>query len=299
MQEATEWFVQLHEDPRDDQLRPHFEAWRAADPRHADAYERVRRLWGAAAHLPALARAPARPDRRAVLTGVAGLGGAAMAVAATGRLVLGPHPFADYRTRAGEVLQVTLQDGSNVTLSTASALEIDISATARRLRLLQGEAWFETASDAGRRLSVEAAGATVSAADAAAFGVRLVGGCGRLSVARQAVALSLAGQSRQFGADKTALFDRTGIGAVSDLDVNDWAWRDGQLVFINRPLAEVLAGLDRWTGLRTLIRGRDLAARPVTLITRTRDAAAGLEQLSRAIPIRIEHLPGLTIVREM
>lgn len=299
MEEATEWFVQLHEDPRDEQLRPRFEAWRAVDPGHAEAYERVQRLWGASAHLPALSRTPKRLDRRAVLTGVAGLGGAALAVTATGRLVLGAHPFADYRTRAGEVLQVTLQDGSNVTLSTASALEVDLSAQRRRLRLLAGEAWFETASDRARGIVVEAGGAVIAAADAATFGIRLLSGGGRLSVADQGAHLTVAGQQRRIEVGQAVGFNGRGIGAATPLDANDWSWRDGQLVFINRPLAEVAAGLDRWTGQRTLIRSETLAARRVTLITATRDAADGLEQLRRAAPFRIKRLAGLTVVRDL
>lgn len=299
MEEATEWFVQLHEDPRDEQLRPRFEAWRAANPAHADAYERVQRLWGASAHLPALSRTPKRLDRRAVLTGVAGLGGATLAVTATGRLALGAHPFADYRTRAGEVLKVTLQDGSSVTLSTASALEVDLSAQRRRLRLLSGEAWFETASDRTRGMVVEAGGAVIAAADAATFGIRVLSGGGRLSVAEQVAHLTLAGRHRRIEARQAVGFNGRSIGAVAPLDANDWAWRDGQLVFINRPLAEVAAGLDRWTGRRTLIRSDTLAARRVTLITATRDAPHGLEQLRRAAPFRIERLPGLTVVLDL
>ena len=65
------------------------------------------------------------------------------------------------------------------------------------------------------------------------------------------------------------------------------AIRDGRLVFVNAPLRRVAAALDRWTGGRTLILDDSLAARPVTLITRTTEAARGLERLAQATPMRI------------
>ncbi len=299
MEEATEWFVRLHESPGDDLWRPQFDAWRAADPAHGAAYERVQRLWGASAHLPALTHWPMRQDRRAMLAGLAGLGGGALILTAGGRLALGPHPFADYRTRAGEVLQVTLRDGSGVTLSTATALAVDFTRTRRRLRLLDGEAWFQTASDPSRPLVVEAAGGLISAADAAAFGVRVQGRGGRLGVAERNVDVSVAGRAGRLNANQAAAFGQDGVEPLSAFDASDFAWRDGQLVFVNRPLGEVAAALDRWTGARTVVRGDDLAARPVTLITRTRQAHRGLEQLQRATPLSIEHLGPLTIVRSI
>lgn len=297
MEEATEWFVRQHENPGDDQWRPQFEAWREADPSHAAAYERVQRLWGASAHLPALAVAPARPDRRAVLAGVVGIGGGALAAAGAGRLALGPHPFADYRTRVGEVAKVTLEDGSDVALSTATALGVHFTRKERRVHLLEGEAWFQTASDPERPLMVEVAGRLVSAADAATFGIRALGRRGHLSVAVHSVDVGGPGRIERLEAGRTAEFGADGLERAAALDPADFAWRDGRLVFVNRPLGEVARTLDRWTGARTLVRGDDLAARPVTLITRTRDAAKGLEQLQQATPLSIERLGPLTIVR--
>lgn len=297
MEQATEWFVRLHESPGEPVSRAEFDIWRAADPAHAVAYDRVQRLWGASAHLPALAQAPARPDRRAMMAGLAGLGGGALILTAGGRLALGPHPFADYRTRAGEMLEVTLRDGTAVTLSTASALAVDFSADRRRLGLLDGEAWFRTAVDPSRPLTVEVAGARILTADGAAFGLRAQGRRGRLGVAERSVSVSVAGRSGRLDAGQTATFGREGLQAVSAFDGSDFAWREGQLVFVNQPLGEVVAALDRWTGARTVVRGDELAARPVTLITRTQDAGRGLEQLQRATPLSIERLGPLTVVR--
>ena len=61
--------------------------------------------------LPALADAGGQPDRRAFLAAVTGVGGGALLLAGAGRLALGPHPFSDYRTGAGETATIDLQTG--------------------------------------------------------------------------------------------------------------------------------------------------------------------------------------------
>ena len=158
MAEATRWFVTLHDDPTDAQARPAFEAWRDADPRHAAAYARLQHLWGASGHLPSLVRPAATVGRRAVLQGAVGAGAAVVFVAGAGRLFLGAHPFADHRTGAGERSTVILADGSRIELSTATALATDFSGGRRRIRLLEGEAWFQVTPDPNRPFVVEAAG---------------------------------------------------------------------------------------------------------------------------------------------
>jgi FecR protein len=58
---------------------------------------------------------------------------------------------------------VTLADGSHVELNSQSAIAIHYDAGQRRVRLLEGEAWFEVSPDPVRPFVVEASGGTVTA----------------------------------------------------------------------------------------------------------------------------------------
>lgn len=295
MAEATRWFVTLHEAPSDRSLRPAFEAWREADPRHAAAYERLQRLWGASGHLPTLARPAPSLDRRALLRTVAGAGAAVAVVAGGGRLILGAHPFADHRTRTGERSTVILTDGSRIELSTATALTVDLTAQRRRIRLLEGEAWFQAAPDAARPFVVEAAGGSTTALGTA-FAVALHGHAAEVSVTEHAVRVVRDGAAR-VAQGQSLRYGPRGVGAVQAADPLALAWRDGRLAFVDRPLGEVAAALDRWTGGRTVVLDAALAARRVTLTLGTEDAREGLARLADVTPMRITRLTSaLTVV---
>ncbi len=49
---------------------------------------------------------------------------------------------ADYLTATGELQQVTLPDGSHMTLNTASAVALDFKEGRRRIKLLAGRSLF-------------------------------------------------------------------------------------------------------------------------------------------------------------
>src|SRR3546814_3423601 len=53
----------------------------------------------------------------------------------------------DYRTGTGEMRNVTLSDGSSVTLDTGSAIAVNYGDGRRGVRLLAGRAWFDVAND--------------------------------------------------------------------------------------------------------------------------------------------------------
>lgn len=297
MAEATRWFVTLHDDPADAKARPEFEAWREADPRHAAAYARLQQLWGASGHLPSLARTHEGVGRRAVLQGALGAGAAVVLVAGVGRLAMGAHPFADHRTRPGERSTVILVDGSRIELSTATALTTDFSGCRRRIRLLEGEAWFQVAPDPRRPFVVEAAGGSTTALGTA-FSVAVNGEEAAVSVTDHAVRVASRGAQARVASGESVTYDAKGTGRVRATDSSVLAWREGRLAFVNRPLNEVVATLDRWTGERTMILDNELGRQSVTLTLGVEHAAEGLGRLAEVTPMRVTRvMPGLTLIR--
>src|SRR3546814_12524306 len=67
----------------------------------------------------------------------------------------------DYRTGTGEMRNVTLSDGSSVTLDTGSAIAVNYGDGRRGVRLLAGRAWFDVAHDERHPFTVSAADARV------------------------------------------------------------------------------------------------------------------------------------------
>ena len=295
--EATCWFVALHEDPADTSQRLAFDAWRASDPANAAAYDRLQRLWGASGHLPSLAQPEAGQDRRALLRGAGGLAIAGLALAGTGRILLGPHPLADYTTGVGERRTVALGDGSSVKLSTSSAISVLFTARERRIRLHDGEAWFRVARDPARAFVVESVGGTTTALGTA-FAVARDSDGALVTVTEHSVRVSASGRAMDVREGQSCRYDAHGPAIPNASDAAALAWRQGRLVFISRPLGEVVAELDRWRAGQTWIMDSDLAAKPVTLMIDTREADQALIRMGSSLPMRITQLtPLLTIVR--
>jgi transmembrane sensor len=190
-----------------------------------------------------------------------------------------------------------LPDRSRAELSTATALSVDFSSTRRLVRLLDGEAWFQVAHDPGRPFILEAAGGKTTAIGTA-FAVARQGDGARVSVTEHAVRIVAGSIVRTVSEGQSLRYGTDGEGQVENADPATLAWRSGRLVFVNRPLGEVAAQLDRWTGGHTIVADEALAAHPVTLMTGTQEAGDALVKLAAAVPMRITRLTSLlTIVR--
>ena len=170
-------------------------AWRAADPRHAAAWERAAAMWrgldrvGGVAELDVMAdgivaKARARQRRRRAVRGVfvaAGLA-AALAVAVLGGRRFGPADPAvpralpeNVRVLASTLRTELLPDGSVAELNGASRIAVEFTATERRVRLLEGEAHFIVQKNPARPFFVTAGPVAVRAVGTA-FNVRLATG---------------------------------------------------------------------------------------------------------------------------
>lgn len=163
--------------------------WRAADPRHAAAWQDATATWdylhqpqreGRAQELAAALgqRQQARLRRRRHWL-IGGLGLAVTAAAFTlafrsADTRLGPAPNAATAAATAAVIQ-TLPDGSEVLRQGGARIEVAYTATARTIRLTEGEARFRVRKEAGRPFVVHAGGVEVRAVGTT-FSVRHAGG---------------------------------------------------------------------------------------------------------------------------
>lgn len=183
--EASDWVVRLAEQAGEEQYAA-FRQWRDADPRHAEAYDRIAAIWSQAGRLsrsPAAGELP--PDigsgrPRAFGFALAAALAAAVLVTALllgSRLLSGPESRQEpmlFAAAVGEIREIDLPDGSRLTLDSASRVEVAFTAAVRDLTLREGRARFEVAHDT-RPFAVRA-GTSEVVATGTLFDVSLVGG---------------------------------------------------------------------------------------------------------------------------
>lgn len=304
-EESIQWFALLRDEDATEEDRSRFQAWLAADPRHTHAYRAVERIWGGLDQLDPAAPKSGTADisanvvtlaeRRRRFTPLRGLAAAAVLLAAVVTWqVLPPGLGADYRSGVGERQTVRLEDGSQVELATASAMDVDFEAGKRTVRLVAGEAYFTVAPDPQRPFVVETpqGGITVLGT---AFNVRL-GASDSVAVTHNSVEVRAAGQSRRVTEGEMVNFGGAGVSAIEPADLAAIvAWRDGQIVFNDAPLGEVVAELQRYRQGRIQIVG-DITERRVTAVFNTQRIDAALDTIGQSLGLRVIRMTGLLTV---
>jgi transmembrane sensor len=259
--EAASWLARL-QSGRDPEIERKVDEWLDRDPRHAAAFEHIRRTYDQAALLRhsrlASDRTPA-PSRQVQQKPRYALAAAAAAIVLVpaGMLLLGRGTFAVrgteavmLATRVGEIRSVALSDGSKVTLDTATTLEIEIGRLGRKARLKSGRARFEIAA-AVKPFVVEAGSTTVTAdtgvVDVARTAqqskVEMVSGNAEVRHDGAKLALS-AGQAV---ADGSQGMSRT------DSSFTRPDWTRGMLQFDGTPLADAVVLANRYSDRRILL----------------------------------------------
>lgn len=150
--QAAQWLVLVHSGEMTDSQRRACEQWRGSHPDHELAWRRaelVAQKFGlvpAAVGTPVLRRAAAA-NRRAAIKTLALLMTAGPATWAAYRMAPWSQWTSDVHTVTGEQRTVQLPDGSQLTLNTASAVDVAFDANTRRVSLRSGEILVVTAAD--------------------------------------------------------------------------------------------------------------------------------------------------------
>jgi transmembrane sensor len=75
------------------------------------------------------------------------------------------------------------------------------------------------------------------------------------------------------------------------------AWRHGQMIFENRPLAEVVGELSRYHRGKIIITNATLGGLLLTGVFDTKDGDDLLDAVAATLPVRVIRLPWLTIIQ--
>lgn len=297
--EAANWLARL-QSGRDPDIERKFNRWRDSDPRHAGAFDRVQRSYEQAGLLrhsqfvgsvereatirkagwqprPALAAAAA--VALLVPIGVLAVRGGMMPLGGTNALML--------MTSVGEIREVSLADGSKVTLDTSTKVDVDIGRSHRRAHLRYGRARFRIVQG-DEPFVVETDSSTISTRQGV-VDAEQVGQQRRVEV--------LAGAADVRGADRRET-SPVALGAGQSVTISFGGpgrsvavspgadWTRGVLQFDGTPLADAVALANRYSNRHIIIAG-DLSALRVTGAFRAGDTLGLAKALAAAFGLTL------------
>ncbi|OAI27625.1 iron dicitrate transport regulator FecR [Methylosinus sp. R-45379] len=286
---AVNWWIRMRAGALSAAEKAEFDAWRAADPANAAAFDDMAEMCGFVESLAPSRQAepPRAATRRPSLAGVATIAAALCLAIAVGFGDLATWLRSDIYAGVGDRKSVTLEDGSRVELNASSAIALHFEPGRRRLTLLEGEAWFQVAPDTARPFVVEAAGGSVTALGTA-FDIAIDKGEARVTVTEHSVAVASGGASVVVGEGAQSAFSaERAARAPEAVDVKRaTAWRRGRLIFENKPLGEVLAALGRHRRGYVYCIGEASCARRVTGVFDAENPAQALREIEAFLGLR-------------
>lgn len=257
LEEAAEWLMRLGESDLSDTERAEWECWRVSSPERHRAWALAQLLKSKLGGLPpslamsALDR-PSNPERRAALVKLATILAVLPAGWGSWKLVEAQQWSADYRTSVGQRRELTLADGSQITLNTDTAIDVLFDANQRLINLRDGEILVQTAPD----VSPQARPFLVSTpqgrmqALGTQFTVRELQTRTHLAVLEGAVRVQLPHDSRVapliVNAGQRTDFSSQAFGRLNPVDSSASAWTQGMLMADNLRLADFVAELARY-----------------------------------------------------
>ncbi|WP_034303721.1 FecR family protein [Herbaspirillum sp. RV1423] len=298
------------------------ELWCAASAAHAAAFKQAHALWrqlGTAAELvgagdpelqairraaghernarAASATRSARRSRRAFLGGAV----AASAVAAGVALIYPPLSLwpsmaalrADYRTEAGQQMQVALTPDVGLLLNTRSSISVRTrDGSPVGVDLIDGE----IAVSANRPFSVSAGNGTI-AAEFSRFEVRHLGANVCVTCMEGQVNVALAGARHTLRANQQMVYGDDAAPVVASVDAQQQSdWRRGILSFRQTALGQVIGEINRYRPGRLVLMAKSLEQRPVSGRFRIDDLDKAIAQIQRLFRLSATSLPGGIIV---
>ena len=305
LEQAAQWYVQLHDEQVADHERLRWQAWLAQSAEHQEAWRYVERVGQRFAPLQGeneahavshtLRSSRASISRRQSLKGLLILAATGLSGWAAWRSTPLPDTVerlsADLSTGTGETREATLSDGSRIWLNALSALNVRFDTAQRLLQLRVGEVLIETAKDAGRAFLLDTAHGRMQALGTR-FSVRQDDRQTWLNVYESAVQVrNRRGQVEVVPAGRQLVFSADHLGDATPANPSREAWRQGLLLADNLPLGELIEELSRYRPGH-LHCDPAVAALPVMGSFPLKDTDQALRLLEAALPIRVSKTLG-------
>ncbi|MFT5482718.1 MAG: transmembrane sensor [Halieaceae bacterium] len=302
--QASEWISRLASDCVSETDCEAFALWLATSPAHRAAMDNTLDLWDDLAVVKTWDLDPTGPELQTGVSRRRSAIGAGLAVAASvlafTLLPLQPGVGTGvdhYRTAIGQQLTVNLDDGSRVMLNTDSQVTVDYEKGQRRLKLVNGEAFFKVAHDEKRPFVVHTGTAEVTALGTA-FNIFRSGGVSEITVTDGVVQVREVSNStthapttRVVHTDMRVASSAGGLDQPSPADPGRvTAWQQGLLPADGMNLAELVSELQRYHSQRLLIGSYALSQRTMSGIFDLSEPRNIIKALEHSLDIRVEQL---------
>lgn len=304
--EAAEWLERLSGGRPDVITSRRFENWLSADARHAAVMERMLQTWSDSGLEDAMRHVGLPPVGKT--TQLKRWGGAVAAAAClVVTVLLWPRgievPVAHFETSVAELRQFELEDGSRLEVAAASALDVRMEKSRRRIRLLRGAAYFDVAGDKARPFEVRIGGTSVVALGTE-FNIEKFSDGVDITVHEGSVRVRADiegdGQSepRVLHAGDRVRIDRRGISPVKTVNLPELVdWRSGWLEVRDESLSYMLERFARHSAAPIELVDSQLGELRVGGRFRLADTQANLALLGRLYGLEVERADGRILVR--
>ncbi len=305
-EQAMVWFARMRADAVSAEEQVQFSDWYGADAAHRNAYDEISAFWNDADFTRILTTIPlsiesnaSRPPKpRMKHPRFAGL--ALAAGLACAAVIYRPNLSclqADYCTGIGEMRQLRLADGSEVTLNSDTAISITLGNGRRHVHLAYGEAFFDVFRDPrqpflvdGRHSSTRVLGTRfIVRDDRQTDTVTVMSGVVEVSHGQQIPTVLKANDSITVGAAHNDDLRRVASASIG-------AWLKGSVTFDNAPLDDVVAELGRYRRGGIVIKDEALKSLRVSGRFDISDTDKALAALQQTLPIKIYHFTSLLVV---
>jgi len=295
--QAVDWLLRIRSENCPETERHAFNIWLEASASHRQAYETVLAQWEwmepfKAMNFPArdaALRYRGKSPRRLFIYSAAATLLLAMGLTAfmpNGWLGI-PHT---YVAEKGDRQTVTLADGSRIELNTESEVRVHFNRWQRSVEIIKGEAFFTVNHDAERPFEVRAGSGRIRDIGTA-FEVYIKPEHVIVAVQEGIVEVQASGK-RELTAGQQLAFSNSGeFQALQAQDVAGLtAWRQGNLVFRNRRLDDVLAEVGRYHDTRVRLQNETLGKLRVSGTFHTAELGDTLDAIAAILPVNIDHV---------
>lgn len=238
-----------------------------------------------------------KPGRKLLRYGLGGCAALLLAFLAVGWRHYSAVEQASYQTAVGDLQDISLPDGSVITLSSDSRILVTLSRNERHIDLQQGEAFFKVAKDSSRPFVVSA-GDRRAIAVGTRYDVRRDAANLRVIVTQGIVRLESDNGAGGRG-QPSALLPAGSIALVSDAGVAVSSgpvqqaeellnWRSGFISFHDTPLSTAVAEFNRYNQRPIVIGDASIGAMRVGGHFRWSNADSFVRLLELGFPIRAE-----------
>ncbi len=200
------------------------------------------------------------------------------------------YPDNEIVTPRGGMYRIALEDGTKVWINSGSAFKFPPRfARARREVILDGEAYFEVATDPSRPFVIKTAGQEIQVLGTA-FNVSAYAdnGSERTTLVEGGIVVSTPRQRFRLSPGEQAVIDNDGV-SVGEVDTAPFvAWKSGYFAFNEEPLEHIMRDIGRWYDVDIHFEGVDKQLRFGGTVSRYANVSEVLRRLELTGQVRFK-----------